>query len=165
MKISIILLFTCNFVCLNYCLINYNLNNLLKQFACLGHECGMGLETHVHCLNWVICQTRVVIIIIVTFGVLMYLIGLNWMFVVAPAYYAHLDLCPYFYCLCFIIVIMRGNASKLVVVVWGCYCFSAEHCSFFGMPSTELLRTHEEKMPKRNTTRYHCFSVAMGHRK
>jgi hypothetical protein len=32
---------------------------------------GMGLETRVHCLNGVICQTRVVIIIIVI------LIGLN----------------------------------------------------------------------------------------
>jgi hypothetical protein len=34
MKISIILLLTCNLVCLNYCLINYDLNKLLKQFAC-----------------------------------------------------------------------------------------------------------------------------------
>jgi hypothetical protein len=32
---------------------------------------GMGLETHVHCLNGVICQTRVVIIIMVI------LVGLN----------------------------------------------------------------------------------------
>jgi hypothetical protein len=34
MKISIILIFICNLVCLNCCLINYDLNNLLKQFAC-----------------------------------------------------------------------------------------------------------------------------------
>jgi hypothetical protein len=33
MKIFIILLFICNLVCLNCCLINYDLNNLLKQFA------------------------------------------------------------------------------------------------------------------------------------
>jgi hypothetical protein len=32
---------------------------------------GMGLETRVHCLNGVICQTRVIIIIMVT------LVGLN----------------------------------------------------------------------------------------
>jgi hypothetical protein len=34
MKISTILLFICNIVCLNCCLINCDLNNLLKQFAC-----------------------------------------------------------------------------------------------------------------------------------
>jgi hypothetical protein len=34
MKISSILLFIYNLVCLNYYLVNYNLNNLLKQFAC-----------------------------------------------------------------------------------------------------------------------------------
>jgi hypothetical protein len=35
---------------------------------------GMGLETRVHCLNRVICQTRVVIIIMVTFRVFVILI-------------------------------------------------------------------------------------------
>jgi hypothetical protein len=72
----------------------------------------MGLETRVHCLNGVICQTRVVIIIIVTFGVSLYSLGLNQMLVVASAYYGHLDLCLYFYCLYFIIVLYRGNASQ-----------------------------------------------------
>jgi hypothetical protein len=38
---------------------------------------GMALETHVHCLNGVICQTRVVIIIMVTFRVSLYLFGLS----------------------------------------------------------------------------------------
>jgi hypothetical protein len=38
---------------------------------------GMGLETHVHCLNGVIYQTRVVIIIMVTFRVSLYPLGLN----------------------------------------------------------------------------------------
>jgi hypothetical protein len=38
---------------------------------------GMRLETHVHCLNGVICQTRVVIIIMVTFRVSLYSFGLN----------------------------------------------------------------------------------------
>jgi hypothetical protein len=38
---------------------------------------GMGLETRVHCLNGVICQTRVVIIIMVTFRVALYSFGLN----------------------------------------------------------------------------------------
>jgi hypothetical protein len=38
---------------------------------------GMGLETRVHCLNVVIYQTRVVIIIIVTFRVSLYSFGLN----------------------------------------------------------------------------------------
>jgi hypothetical protein len=37
----------------------------------------MGLETHVHCLNGVIYQTRVVIIIMVTFRVSLYPLGLN----------------------------------------------------------------------------------------
>jgi hypothetical protein len=36
----------------------------------------MGLGTRVHCLNGVICQTRVVIIM-VTFRVALYLFGLN----------------------------------------------------------------------------------------
>jgi hypothetical protein len=43
------------------------------------------------------------------------------MLVVTFAYSAHLDLCLYFYCICFIIVFQHGNASKPVVVVWGCY--------------------------------------------
>jgi hypothetical protein len=65
MKISSILLYIYNLVCLNYFLINCDLNNLLKQFACwvfdkphtlyfpaLGTwaehcECGMGIERHV----------------------------------------------------------------------------------------------------------------------
>jgi hypothetical protein len=34
MKISTILLFICNLVCLNYYLINYDLNKLLKKFSC-----------------------------------------------------------------------------------------------------------------------------------
>jgi ferredoxin len=38
---------------------------------------GMGLETHMHCLNGVFCQTCVVIIIMVTFRVLLYSFGLN----------------------------------------------------------------------------------------
>jgi hypothetical protein len=38
---------------------------------------GMGLEIRVHCLNGVICQTHVVIIIMVTFRVLLYSFGLN----------------------------------------------------------------------------------------
>jgi hypothetical protein len=38
---------------------------------------GMGLETLVHCLNGVICQPRVVIIIMVTFRVSLYSFGLN----------------------------------------------------------------------------------------
>jgi hypothetical protein len=38
---------------------------------------GMGLETRVHCLNGVICQTRVVIITIVIFRVSLYSFGLN----------------------------------------------------------------------------------------
>jgi ferredoxin len=38
---------------------------------------GMGLETRVHCLNGVICQTCVVIIITVTIRVLLYSFGLN----------------------------------------------------------------------------------------
>jgi hypothetical protein len=39
---------------------------------------GMGLETRVHCLNGVICQTRIVIIIIMaTFRVSLYTFGLN----------------------------------------------------------------------------------------
>jgi hypothetical protein len=38
---------------------------------------GMGLETRVHCLNRVIWQTRIVIIIMVTFRVLLYSFGLN----------------------------------------------------------------------------------------
>jgi hypothetical protein len=66
----------------------------------------MGLETRVHCLNGVICQTRVVIIIImVTSRVSLYSFGLNEMLVVASAYSGHLDLYLYFYCLCFIIVL------------------------------------------------------------
>jgi hypothetical protein len=51
---------------------------------------GMGLETRVHCLYGVICQTRVVIIIMVI------LIGLNQMLAVASAYSGLFDLCPYF---------------------------------------------------------------------
>jgi hypothetical protein len=46
------------------------------------------------------------------------------MLVVDSAYSGHLDLCLYFYCLCFIIVLYRGNASKLVDVVWECYTLS-----------------------------------------
>jgi hypothetical protein len=65
----------------------------------------MGLETRAHCLNGVICQTHVVIIIIVTFGVSLYSLDLNKILVVASAYSGHLDLCLYFYCLCFIIVL------------------------------------------------------------
>jgi hypothetical protein len=38
---------------------------------------GMGLETRVHCLIRVVCQTRVVIIIMVTFRVSLYSFGLN----------------------------------------------------------------------------------------
>jgi hypothetical protein len=38
---------------------------------------GIGLETLVHCLNGVICQTRVVIIIMVTFRVSLYSLGLH----------------------------------------------------------------------------------------
>jgi hypothetical protein len=38
---------------------------------------GMGLETRVHSLNGVICQTHVVIIIMVTFRVSLYSFGLN----------------------------------------------------------------------------------------
>jgi hypothetical protein len=38
---------------------------------------GMGLETHVHCLNGVIYQTRVVIITMVIFRVSLYSFGLN----------------------------------------------------------------------------------------
>jgi hypothetical protein len=38
---------------------------------------GMGLGTRVHCLNGVICQTRVVIIIMVIFRVSLYSFGLN----------------------------------------------------------------------------------------
>jgi hypothetical protein len=38
---------------------------------------GMRLETRVHCLNGVICETCVVIIIMVTFRVLLYSFGLN----------------------------------------------------------------------------------------
>jgi hypothetical protein len=38
---------------------------------------GMGLETRVHCLNGVICQTRIVIIIMDTFKVSLYSFGLN----------------------------------------------------------------------------------------
>jgi hypothetical protein len=38
---------------------------------------GMGLETRVHCLNGVICQTRVVIITMVIFRVSLYSFGLN----------------------------------------------------------------------------------------
>jgi hypothetical protein len=34
MKISIVLLFIHNLICLNCCLINCDLNNLLNQFAC-----------------------------------------------------------------------------------------------------------------------------------
>jgi hypothetical protein len=64
------LLFIHNLICLNYFLINCVLNNLLNQFACGDfykphvfyfssfrylehddHECGMVLETRVHCLN------------------------------------------------------------------------------------------------------------------
>jgi hypothetical protein len=41
------------------------------------------------------------------------------MLVVASAYSDHLDLCLYFYCLCFIIVLKRGNASQPIVVVVG----------------------------------------------
>jgi hypothetical protein len=41
------------------------------------HECGMGLETRVHCLNRVVCQICVVIIITVTSRVSLYLFGLN----------------------------------------------------------------------------------------
>jgi hypothetical protein len=37
----------------------------------------MGLETRVHCLNGVICQTRVVIIIMGTFRVVLFSFGLN----------------------------------------------------------------------------------------
>jgi hypothetical protein len=65
----------------------------------------MGLETRVHCLNGVICQTRVVIIIRVTIRVSLYSFGLNYLLVVASAYSGHLDLCLHFYCLCFIIVL------------------------------------------------------------
>jgi hypothetical protein len=36
MKISTILLFICNLICLNCCLMNCDLNNLLNQFACWG---------------------------------------------------------------------------------------------------------------------------------
>jgi hypothetical protein len=53
----------------------------------------MGLETRVHCLNGVICQTRVVIIIRVTIRVSLYSFGLNYLLVVASAYSGHLDLC------------------------------------------------------------------------
>jgi hypothetical protein len=38
---------------------------------------GMGLETRVHCLNGVICQTCVVIIIVVTIRISLYSFGLN----------------------------------------------------------------------------------------
>jgi hypothetical protein len=38
---------------------------------------GMGLETRVHYLNGVICQTRVVIIITLTFRVSLYSFGFN----------------------------------------------------------------------------------------
>jgi hypothetical protein len=39
---------------------------------------GMGLEIRVHCLNGVICQTHVIIIIImITFRVALYSFGLN----------------------------------------------------------------------------------------
>jgi hypothetical protein len=38
---------------------------------------GMGLGTRVHCLNGVISQTRVVIIIMVIFRVSLYSFGLN----------------------------------------------------------------------------------------
>jgi ferredoxin len=38
---------------------------------------GMGLEIRVHCPNGVICQTCVVIIIMVTFRVSLYSFGLN----------------------------------------------------------------------------------------
>jgi hypothetical protein len=38
---------------------------------------GMGLEIRVHCLNGVICQIRVVIIIMFTFRVSLYSFGLN----------------------------------------------------------------------------------------
>jgi hypothetical protein len=65
----------------------------------------MGLETRVHCLNGVISQTHVVIIIMVTYRVLFYLFGLNYILVVASAFSGHLDLCLYFYCLCSIIVL------------------------------------------------------------
>jgi hypothetical protein len=59
----------------------------------------------VHCFNGVICQTRVVIIIMITFRVSLYSFGLNYMLVVASAYSGLLDLCLYFYWLCFIIVL------------------------------------------------------------
>jgi hypothetical protein len=38
---------------------------------------GMGLETRVHCLNGVIYQTRIVIIIMAIFRVSLYSFGLN----------------------------------------------------------------------------------------
>jgi hypothetical protein len=38
---------------------------------------GMGLETRVHCLNGIICQTRIVTIIMATFRVSLYSFGLN----------------------------------------------------------------------------------------
>jgi hypothetical protein len=41
------------------------------------------------------------------------------MLVVASAYSAHLGLCLYIYCLCFLSVLYRGNASKPSVVVEG----------------------------------------------
>jgi hypothetical protein len=71
---------------------------------------GMGLETRVHCLNVVICQTRVVIIIMVI------LIGLNYMLTVASAYSGLLDLCLYFYSLCFILSCSVVTPPNLVVV-------------------------------------------------
>jgi hypothetical protein len=38
---------------------------------------GMRLGTRVHCLNGVICQTRIIIIIMTTFRVSLYSFGLN----------------------------------------------------------------------------------------
>jgi hypothetical protein len=80
---------------------------------------GMGLETRVHCINGVICQTRIVIIIMVTFRVSLYSFGLNEILVVASAYSGHLDLCLYFYCLCFILSCSVVTPLNLVVVVGG----------------------------------------------
>jgi hypothetical protein len=37
----------------------------------------------------------------------------------------------------------------------GPLCFSAEHCSFFGMPSAELLRAHEEENAQKDVVKWY----------